>query len=311
MNYISHLTAFFERASMDTRLNTTHISMYMSLFQFWNFNRFKNPISISRSEIMKVSKISAIATYHKCIKELNAFGYIIYEPSYNPFKGSLVKMLDFEKGKVAQSPQQAIHQSSSEQALNQASPKNKHVEDSLQSGIEQALVPYINNNKHIKPNKTLFVDTQTFFLNIEKLKKVNFQKRKVAPKEKSTNSESITSIIPNAPVIPSTIVIPSEARNLQTPQFKIPHISEVKLYFEEKDAPIEEGEKFYNHYESNGWLVGGKSKMKNWQAAARNWLLNSKKFNNRQNLPLTDNHQLPTKTNHLSASIKKSYQDPL
>jgi 4-alpha-glucanotransferase len=51
------------------------------------------------------------------------------------------------------------------------------------------------------------------------------------------------------------------------------------MYFAEKDAPSEEAEKFFNHYESNGWLVGGKSKMKNWQAAARNWLLNSKKFN--------------------------------
>ncbi|MGX9986861.1 hypothetical protein [Soonwooa purpurea] len=226
-------------------------------------------------------------------------------------------MLDFENGKVPQSPKQANQQTSSEQALNQASPKNKQVEDSLQSGTEQALVPYINNNKHIKPNKTLFVNTQTFFLNIEKIKELNSQKRKVAPKEKNRGSESSTTVIPSllvipsAPVIPSAIVIPSEARNLQTPQFKIPHISEVKLYFEEKDAPIEEAEKFYNHYESNGWLVGGKSKMKNWQAAARNWLLNAKKFNNSQNLPSTNNHQSATKNNHLSASINKSYQDPL
>lgn len=32
-----------------------------------------------------------------------------------------------------------------------------------------------------------------------------------------------------------------------------------------------EAHKFFNHFESNGWLVGNKAKMKNWEAAARNW----------------------------------------
>ncbi len=33
---------------------------------------------------MEVSKISGLATYHKCIKDLNDFGYIKYNPSYDP-----------------------------------------------------------------------------------------------------------------------------------------------------------------------------------------------------------------------------------
>ena len=28
---------------------------------------------------------------------------------------------------------------------------------------------------------------------------------------------------------------------------------------------------FYDHFTANGWMVGGKSKMKDWKAAARNW----------------------------------------
>lgn len=40
-----------------------------------------------------------------------------------------------------------------------------------------------------------------------------------------------------------------------------------------------EAQKFFNYFESNGWLVGGKTKMKNWNAAARNWILNSQKWN--------------------------------
>lgn len=86
-------------------------------------------------------------------------------------------------------------------------------------------------------------------------------------------------------------------------KFTLPSFSEIKMYFAEKEAPPEEAEKFYNHYESNGWLVGGKSKMKNWQAAARNWLLNSKKFN-----PVIAS---TAKQSHLTATTNKSYQDKL
>ena len=95
MNYIKHLTGFFDKVANDRMLNPTHVSLYMSLFQFWNYNRFKNPISISRDEIMRISKISSKATYHKCLKALHTQGYIKYEPSYNPFKGSHVFLFNF------------------------------------------------------------------------------------------------------------------------------------------------------------------------------------------------------------------------
>ena len=38
-----------------------------------------------------------------------------------------------------------------------------------------------------------------------------------------------------------------------------------------------EAEKFYNYYESNGWRVG-KNPMKNWKAAANNWITNTKQY---------------------------------
>ncbi len=82
MNYIKHLTGFFEK---------------VAIFQFWNCNRFKNPISINRDEVMRISKISSKATYHKCLKNLHSLGYINYEPSYNPFKGSHVILFNFSE----------------------------------------------------------------------------------------------------------------------------------------------------------------------------------------------------------------------
>ena len=91
---------------------------------------------------------------------------------------------------------------------------------------------------------------------------------------------------------------------LQKPGAQIPpEFSQVHMYFEEKNSTKLEAEKFFNHYESNGWLVGGKSKMKNWQAAARNWMLNSKKF--------TPVIASVAKQNHLNATTNKSYQDKL
>jgi hypothetical protein len=95
MNYIRHLTGFFEKASIDKTVLPTHISLYMVLFQFWCINHFKNPVSISREEIMQIGKIGSKATYHKCLKELHQNGYIKYEPSFNPFRGSYVHLLSF------------------------------------------------------------------------------------------------------------------------------------------------------------------------------------------------------------------------
>ena len=60
--------------------------------------------------------------------------------------------------------------------------------------------------------------------------------------------------------------------------FQPPSLEEVILEFTEKGHPGIEAEKFYDYYCSNGWLVG-KSKMKDWKAAVRNWIRNIKTNN--------------------------------
>lgn len=117
----------------DNRLHATHVSLYISLFTLWNLNRFENPISINREEVMKISKIGSKNTYHKCLKELDQFGYLEYLPSHNPLKGSLVNMLNFDTTPV--------------QALGNTSPKND-------TSSVQALSPSLNSNKHLKQSNT-------------------------------------------------------------------------------------------------------------------------------------------------------------
>lgn len=41
---------------------------------------------------MKVAHIGSIATYHKCIKELQQFGFIEYRPSFDPSLGSQINL---------------------------------------------------------------------------------------------------------------------------------------------------------------------------------------------------------------------------
>ncbi len=96
MNYIKHLNAVFQRFLKDSRLNPTHISLYMALFQFWNINRFPEEFFLNRQETMQSSKIGSKATYHRCLKQLDSWKYIKYMPSHNPYKGSKVKMLIFD-----------------------------------------------------------------------------------------------------------------------------------------------------------------------------------------------------------------------
>lgn len=59
-----------------------------------------------------------------------------------------------------------------------------------------------------------------------------------------------------------------------------PTIEEVKTYFEEKGLKSDP-EHFYDHFESNGWKVSGRSTMKDWKAAARNWERNDSRFKKR------------------------------
>ena len=93
---LKELTRFYEGIKEDSRISPSHIALYMALFECWNQNDFRNPIFISRREVMAAAKISGLATYHRCIKELHEYGYIVYSPSYNPTICSKVMILTTE-----------------------------------------------------------------------------------------------------------------------------------------------------------------------------------------------------------------------
>lgn len=75
---------------LDRRVNVWHLGLYMVFLYLWNQNNRENPITISRRRVMKLARFKSTATYHKCMKDLIAFGYIDYDPTYNYYRGTKV-----------------------------------------------------------------------------------------------------------------------------------------------------------------------------------------------------------------------------
>ena len=307
MNYIKHLTGFFEKVAIDKTLNPTHVSLYIALFQFWNCNRFKNPISINRDEVMRISKISSKATYHKCLKNLHSLGYINYEPSYNPFKGSHVILFNFSDDlKPAPNSErkpknELLFEQVNEQALNKSC-------TSSETGTEQALVPsinYINNTNILNDKNVSNMEKQP--KNFEEINnsdpramlelakqlenETEDEKEKKLREKKKSVSDSPTQIEIN--------------HKLGGKSFVEPNLNEVKTYFLENNLPEQEAQKFFNYFKSVGWLIGGKTPMVNWQPAAQNWMINSVNFNHNTDTTPTN------RSKHLNTTTNKDYSEPL
>lgn len=225
INYIKHLNAVFLQFSRDGRLNPTHISLYVALFQLWNNYHFSNGFYINRDEVMQYSKIGSKTTYHRCIKELHHWKYLLYEPSHNPFKGSRIKMFNF--------------------------------------GTSDGQVLY--------PNHT----------NIG-----------------TSNGQAVVSI--NKPIQTGKNNI--NGNKLDRPKNE----NEVVVFFQRENWPGLEAKKFFNHYQGIGWKVGGKTKIVDWQATARNWMLKADELKGEKTM-VADSQN----TDNLKTSSNKNYHEPL
>jgi hypothetical protein len=161
MNYIRQLNAAFVKFYFDDRLNPTHISLYMALFQEWNSSRFADEFYVNRRDLMRIAKIGSKSTYHRCVTDLDAWGYLVYFPSNNPFKGSKIRMF------IISEDEDPNHENSDprlEQLAEHYRPRGKPVKNLNHPNNGQALYPKgptngqalvstINNNKHIKHQK--------------------------------------------------------------------------------------------------------------------------------------------------------------
>lgn len=146
VNYIKHLNAVFQKFAEDSQLIPTHISLYMALFQIWNYNRFVKEFMINREEVMQLAKIGSTSTYHKGIKLLHQKRYLSYKPSKNRFVGSKIIMFNF-------------------QTTDRKHTFENQTSDKLQSG-------YSNKQYKTSTNKKT-INGQDDFLNVSKNKNYN------------------------------------------------------------------------------------------------------------------------------------------
>jgi hypothetical protein len=284
VNFIKHLLAISEKFIDDDRLSPLHISLYYALFQTWNLSKFRNPISINRSEMMWASKIGSANTYTKCLKELSAWSYINYKPSFNPHKGSQVYMYNFNN--TTNNASDISTNKTNSKASAQATDKTAVI----------AMIPSINNTNKLNSKKSVNTkahsnNNQSNLISHEKskIKKKNSTtvKAKIPPKNKKEKLRKKKKDAPSS----------GERRNT-VPRPARPLLEEVQAYFQQKAWPPTEAEKYFNHYQSNGWLVGGKTPMVDWQASCEKWMLN------------LNNFQIK-KASKFSTSNQKNYAEPL
>jgi hypothetical protein len=145
----------------------------------------------------------------------------------------------------------------------------------------QALHPSINNIniiKNIKERGKNSHSKKTGLKIMEKKKTRSFmlKRKKVAVKKEKAEDVQVNTGLPTPPTL-----------------------EQVLTFFKSENYPELEAQKFFNHFQSNGWKVAGKTPMNDWQAAARKWMLNATNFTKQ------------AKTGPTTLNTNKKYNIPL
>jgi hypothetical protein len=84
--------SFYARLTADQRITAWHVSLGVAILYLW-YQQEQNPVAVTRKALMKLARMQSCMTYHKCIRQLQAFGYISYHPSFHPRSGSQVLII--------------------------------------------------------------------------------------------------------------------------------------------------------------------------------------------------------------------------
>ena len=89
-------------------------------------------------------------------------------------------------------------------------------------------------------------------------------------------------------------------------KFIKPVIEDIRQYCLERNNNIDP-EQFYDFYESKGWLIGGKAKMKDWKAAVRTWEKNKNIIGNNSNNLKKEVRKVPDWYNNYEKQLNQNY----
>lgn len=299
MNYIRHLNAFFSFVRSDNRLTSSHVSLYLALFQYWNFNRFENPFSVYRENIMQISKIGSKNTYHKCIRELHQAKYIIYSPPSSRFQPVTIRMLrlDVKEDKTPIEQLDLFTQISDEK------PSPKSGTHSVPNLIE----PSPNIDTRTVPNLTdpgpkIGTDTVPNLGHIIKLNSKHknsvcntptefFENNEENPRP---NEESQSPFFKGGGRRPGDLGVARTAGGCSRQDGKslspdAPTFAEVEGFFRKNKYSLQEAYKFFYYNQGKNWMFTEKLAITNWKALAHKWMLNNEQ---KKEPPMDLNHAI-------------------
>lgn len=144
----------------------------------------------------------------------------------------------------------------------------------LADELNDILRPYQLDDNWLKAPKS-FVDAIVALS--KKRKTTDDELRQLCVDYQRSNSDVATSITNPITTITDTDTDIS-LTTVRDRRFSKPSIDELENYFRERGCiDASQPQKFFLHYESNGWKVG-KNPMKDWKAAVRHWLLRSQDY---------------------------------
>ena len=282
MNYIRHLNAFFSFVRSDNRLTSSHVSLYLALFQYWNFNRFQNPFPVYRDNMMQLSKIGSKNTYHKCLKELHVNGYIMYHPSsskFHPVKISMLRLVIKEEENKFRQLDLFAQDPPKNPAPGTLLPLEKVPEGRINLKEELGQNPSPKIGTDSVPDLTGMspkIGTGTVSKMGHNIKLNIKQKNSVqnTPKKIFEKNEELSKKINEMAGVPNTRHI---KHNI--------NLHEVEGFFKQNKYPVKEAQKFFYYNQGKNWMLTEKLPITDWRAMAHKWILNSKSTHSKNTSP--------------------------
>jgi hypothetical protein len=271
VNFVKHVRAVMYKMEADSRITALHVSLYWALFQTWNEHRFQHPMRIYRDEMMARAKLRTRKAYATGMRELAEWNYITYDPSTRRFEPCFVSMRRFDSVPLSYTP------------------ASMYPGEMAREAGESVPVTWLENETSTRTSTGTTTDTST---------------------QPSGDTYSINSI--NTPNIENTVNAYAPARPVSdakedrghpadvpdadkkggarggggrvaadTPEPVPSGLDAVHRFFASISSTRTEAEKFFHYFSSIGWRVSGRWPMRNWHAAARNWVLNAVNINAR------------------------------
>jgi len=92
-----NIAGLYRSLFRDQRITAWHISLLSAIIFIYLLNPGLKYIEISRRQLMALAHINSVATYHKYIRQLQDYGYIVYKRSYNYFDRSKILIVGYNE----------------------------------------------------------------------------------------------------------------------------------------------------------------------------------------------------------------------